>query len=80
MTLSGPAFAEIVVEPDDSGGQPVYDALLPPGSLTAGEYTVRAAGGAYVGAFQTTISVHEPIAITSEFEPGRFISQPFRMN
>lgn len=80
LILTGPGFGEIVVAPDFTSGQPVYDAPLPPESLTAGRYTVRAEGGADVGAFETTIDLDEPIEITSQFEPGIFIPQPFEVN
>jgi uncharacterized protein (TIGR03437 family) len=79
VTVSGP-FGELTILPDISLGVPRYDVPLPDGALVEGEYRVRAAGGADVGPFDTTVHVHAPIVPTSDFEPGVYFPPPFQVS
>ncbi len=63
LTIQGPGFGPVSV-PKDSTGR--YVLTLPAGTIQPGTFTVTASGGA-VGAFTTSITIPEPIQLTTTF-------------
>jgi len=53
--------------PRSAGGK--YEAVLPPGTIRPGRFSVTGPGGAEVGPFMTEVQAPEPIAVTSTFSP-----------
>ncbi len=67
---SGPVQATT----DSSGGQLLYTATLPSGTLQGGSLQITAAGSGSIGPFQTTLSLGSPIQITSSFPAGTAVN------
>lgn len=53
------------VQSSQAAGLSVYQAPLPSGTIQPGAFTVAAAGGADVGAFQSTVQIGSPIQIVT---------------
>lgn len=69
IVASGPGWGPTPVPRDESGA---YILPLPPGSLQGGAFTVKSAGGADIGPFETTLILPAPIQ-PSEYPPGTAI-------
>jgi uncharacterized protein (TIGR03437 family) len=63
LTIQGPGFGPVSV-PKDSTGR--YVLTLPAGTIQPGIFTLTASGGA-VGAFTSSITIPEPIQLTTTF-------------
>ncbi len=76
VTVRGPGFDAVTsVVPLKQGqvsGLTVYQAALPIGAIQPGSFGVTGSSGVDVGAFQSTVSIGEPIQITSALA-GRVI-------
>ena len=81
LTLRGFPAGPFMVGPGSSVGEISYSATLPPGSLRPGSVQVEGTGGSQVGAFQASLTLPEPIEITTPLAPGTMIpaDQPFRV-
>jgi len=77
LTVDG---KQLSVSPDLASRQS-YQAILAPGAVQPGPIQVQSAGGADVGAFQSTLSIPPAIKITTSLVPGTSFSigQPLRI-
>ncbi len=74
VTARPTGTAGLLYEPVFLEGRPSYMAVLPGGTIREATFTVSGAGGADVGAFESTVHIPAPIELTSSFPPGRNIS------
>ena len=75
VTIQGAALGPLDLAPQPVDDGVTYSADLPEGTLGMGVYTVRAAGGEDIGAFESSVSLPPPIQLTTEFPPGSFIDK-----
>jgi hypothetical protein len=79
VTVSGAAANPIAIQPQNSNGQPGYQAQFPAGTLHGGTYQVSAAGGGMVGAFNASAVIPPPINITTDLTPGATLTLPSKI-
>ncbi|MDP2999222.1 MAG: hypothetical protein Q8N47_17170 [Bryobacterales bacterium] len=70
LTVSPAGMRAETFRPEGSANGPVYRVPLPAGAVRQGQYAVSSGGGAEVGAFLTSVSIPEPIRLTTSFPPG----------
>ena len=81
LTISGPGFAPLSVNPQNQNGVLTYQRTLDPSLSLGGAYTITAPGGdPGVGAFTAHAAIPAPITVTTDLSPGTAISVPFTLN
>ena len=75
LTAQGTGLDRIHPAPTLSGGQTVYQASLPSGTIQPGSYQVSSSGGNDVDSFASTTQIGSDINITSAFPPGTKIQR-----
>ncbi len=81
LTISGPGFVPLSVNPQNQNGVLSYQRTLDPSLSLGGTYTISALGGdPGVGAFTAHATIPAPITVTTDLSPGTAISVPFTLN
>lgn len=82
ITIQGPGFRPLEAAPAFVGGQQVYRAVLPNGTIRPGSFSATAGGGADVGPFESSVRIGSAINVTSSYPPGTILPsrQPVVVN
>jgi uncharacterized protein (TIGR03437 family) len=77
VTLQGPGLAPLPAVPAVANGLAVLRATLPRGTIRPGLFQVKAAGGAEVGSFETSVRIGSGINVTTPLPAGtRILRSP----